>query len=113
MLAMLKSTVGVGIITFLLIGVSEIFHAQAQPAFNADSAYQLDMVPTNGTFFSIQGDYPPLPYDPFPLLPVYSDGTPGNYWFDDLTYDRMTSGRSFSADDVPSPPSGGTNDSGS
>jgi hypothetical protein len=114
MISRVKSFAGAAFLTFLILGWSHVCHAQTAPAFNSYAAYQLDTIPTTGTFFSIQGDYPPLPFDPFPLLPLYYDGTPGSYWFDDVTFNRMATMNSFmAADEVPGPPSGGTNDSGS
>ena len=43
-----------------------------------------EAVPADGTFYSVQQDAPPLPFDPFPELPVYllPDGT---YYIDDTS----------------------------
>lgn len=46
-------------------------------------------VPQSGTFWSIQlTNLPPLPWNPFPQLAVYTFGdTPGVYWVDDQAVD--------------------------
>ena len=35
----------------------------------------------------MKGNFPPSPFDPLPQLPLYTDGTPGDYWFDDRDFD--------------------------
>jgi hypothetical protein len=46
-------------------------------------------VPPVGTFYSIQlSNVPPLPFDPYPQLDVYSlSDAPGRYWYDDRAVD--------------------------
>ncbi|MGD0814772.1 MAG: hypothetical protein ABSA83_14295 [Verrucomicrobiota bacterium] len=46
-----------------------------------------DPIPTQGNFWSMKGNLPPLPTDPLPQLNLYTDGTPGNWWYDDRDYD--------------------------
>lgn len=41
---------------------------------------EVTSMPTNGTFWSIENNFPPTPFDPFPELPLYTDGT-GNYFY--------------------------------
>lgn len=57
---------------------------------------ELQFVPSNavplvGTFYSIQlSNVPPLPFNPFPQLDVYSlSDAPGRYWVDDLAVDYV------------------------
>jgi hypothetical protein len=45
-------------------------------------------VPESGTFYSAQKDEPPIPFNPFPALPVYSIGT-NLFLFDDRTVDYL------------------------
>jgi hypothetical protein len=85
-----------------------------------------DAMPTNGFFWSMSGHFPPCPFDPFPQLPLYTDGTLGNYWFDDRDFDYQAYWSQVSAeantsrnggmamDDAPALPDdgGGTNSSG-
>ncbi|MGH7977556.1 MAG: hypothetical protein ACREC8_12965, partial [Limisphaerales bacterium] len=42
---------------------------------------------TPGTYWTLQDDSPPLPFDPFPDLPVYSIGTNDQYLIDDSSVD--------------------------
>jgi len=41
---------------------------------------EVTALPTNGTFYNIEGTFPPSPFDPFPDLSLYSDGS-GNYFY--------------------------------
>jgi hypothetical protein len=107
----------------LLIGSTNFCHAGVPSKFNAASASLVDdsAIPTDGVFWSIDGKFPPSPFDPFPQLPLYTDGSPGNFWFDDRDFDyqayweQMSSERTISqggerAMDVPAlPGDGGTN----
>jgi hypothetical protein len=82
-----------------------------------------DDVPAKGTrFMSLQTNFPPLPFDPFPQLPLYLDGSTGNYYYDTTDFDlrayfAQVSGNANngeSKDDLPAPPGGwGTNSGGS
>ena len=89
-----------------------------------------DAVPDTGIFCSMSGNLPPSPFNPFPQLPLYTDGTPGNYWFDDRDFDypaywaqasaaaNLSHSGGIAMDDFPALPGdggdggGGTNSSG-
>jgi len=63
-------------------------------------------VPSNGTFFSLQTNYPPMPWDPFPSLPLYmEDGVPGTYYYDTTGY-----GGGWAMEEPPPPGGFGTNE---
>ena len=57
----------------------------------------VDPIPTKGNFWSMRGNLPPLPSDPLPELNLYTDGTPGNYWYDDRDYDYSANSANASA----------------
>jgi hypothetical protein len=61
----------------------------------------------------VQNQFPPIPCDPFPELPLYTDGT-GNYYYDDrgFDYSAYRAGR-MTADETPPVPSPGDGGSGS
>jgi hypothetical protein len=61
----------------------------------------------------VQNQFPPIPCDPFPDLPLYTDGT-GNYYYDDrgFDYSAYRAGR-MTADETPPVPSPGDGGSGS
>ena len=71
----------------LVIGPKAVLRAQT---------VELQLVPSNavprlGTFYSIQlSNVPPLPFDPYPQLDVYSlSDAPGRYWVDDRAVDYV------------------------
>jgi hypothetical protein len=79
-------------------------------------------IPARGSFYSLQGvsehtNYPPLPFDPFPGLPLFQAGL-GEYIFNDSSVDYQTlqaqtsSGGTMSAMDMPAPPGGGSGGGG-
>ena len=79
-IALTTLALSAAILTALLIGSSDVCHAQVQTEINAEaislvdaSPVPPDAVPENGTFFSAQ-NWPPMPYDWAPDLPVYSLG---------------------------------------
>ncbi len=110
-------------LTTFLAGPRGAWDAQAQSAFNPASASELAVssMPTNGIFCSMSGIFPPGPFNPFPQLNLYTDGTPGYYYYDDSDVDyaaywaeasRSGSG-GITMDAGPPPPGGfgGTNGS--
>jgi hypothetical protein len=105
-------TVRTAIMAVLLIGLPGVCHAQApDPA----SLVLVTSPPPHGNFWSLQGNYPPFPCDPFPQLPLFSDGTPGTYYYDASGFD-FQSLRQMQMESAPTPPglpSVGTNYSGS
>jgi len=85
--------VSAAILTVLLIGSSGVCHAQIQSDFNTESAslVEVSSMPTDGIFWSMSGKCPPSPFFPFPnLFSLYTDGTPGNYWYNDLDFDYQS-----------------------
>ncbi len=110
-------------LTALLAGPRGGWDAQAQSAFNPASAsvVAVSSMPTTGIFCSMSGKFPPGPFNPFPQLNLYTDGTPGCYYYDDSDFDyaaywaeasRSGSG-GMTMDGPPAPPGGfgGTNGS--
>ena len=120
-IALTTLTVSAAILTALLIGSSDVCHAQDQSEFNIESAsvVEVSAMPTNGIFWSMSSKFPPSPFDPMPSLSLYTDGTPGNFWFDDRDFDyqsywaqmsaeaNASSGGGRTMDDVPPPPGDG------
>jgi outer membrane protein assembly factor BamB len=115
----------------IIIYLTVFLHAsttvcRAQSETDPASMVVVSTMPTTGSFWSMQlTNYPPLPYDPYPNLSLYTDGTPGNYYYDDRDIDYSALGVAMNArssrfhsgeatsDDLPSlPDGGGTNDSG-
>jgi hypothetical protein len=132
-IALTTLVVSAAILTAILIGSSDVCHAQVQSEINAELASLVDAspvppdaVPETGTFFSAQ-NWPPMPYDWAPDLPVYSLGD-GRFLIDDSSVNYSDTGAwggtwpgggaegACSMDDSgpPSPPGdgGGTNSSG-
>ena len=71
--------------TFLLASRT-VYQARSEPA--TTNLVAVSAMPTTGTFWSMQlTNRPPFPCNPFPNLPLYTDGTPGNYYYDDLGID--------------------------
>lgn len=58
---------------------------------------EISPIPAKGTFWSLNYALPPLPYDPFPDRPLYSDGTANVYFYDDAGIDYFASRRSADA----------------
>src|ERR1700677_2911832 len=104
------------------IAVASVCQAQSEP--ETANTVVVSSMPTEGTFWSMQlTNYPPFPFDPLPELPLYTDGTPGNYFFDDLEvdYSALSSDRAaiwgrssgtsqsmMTEDDTPPSPGGGS-----
>ena len=76
-----------------VISLATVLTLAAQDSLRAQTAELLllpsNSVPLVGTFYSIQlSNYPPLPFNPYPGLDVYSlSDAPGRYWIDDLAVD--------------------------
>jgi hypothetical protein len=54
--------------------------AQSEIATPWGTLTEVASMPTNGTFYSIENVFPPSPFDPFPDLPLYTDGE-GNFYY--------------------------------
>jgi hypothetical protein len=91
-IALTTLSMSVALLITLLIGSTNLCHAEGAVEFNPASASPVDdsAIPTNGVFWSMDGKFPPSPFDPFPQLFLYTDGSPGNYWFDDRDFDYQT-----------------------
>ncbi len=89
---------------------------RAQSDSSTPGVVEVSALPTNGTFWSMQlTNLPPWPLNPFPDVPLYTDGTPGNYYYDDRDVDypalwsanaasaSQSRGRSMAQDEVPAP----------
>jgi hypothetical protein len=59
-----------------------MFRAQAQSEITTPwgTLTEVTSTPTNGMFISLENTFPPSPFDPFPDLPLYTDGE-GNYYY--------------------------------
>ncbi|MGA2751808.1 MAG: PQQ-binding-like beta-propeller repeat protein, partial [Verrucomicrobiota bacterium] len=109
------------LLTAFFIGAASPVRAQDQAI--PDNLVQVTTVPATGTFWSMQlTNFPPLPFDPLPQLPLYTaDGQ--SYFYDDRNVLYPPDWSPFPAaaatastgviqsDDVPAPP-GGTNGGG-
>ena len=120
-IALTTLPVSAAIMAALLIGSNDVCRAQSQSEFNTESAslVALSSIPTNSFFWSMSGQFPPSPFFPFPnLFSLYTDGTPGNYWYNDAGFDysayfsqvsaeaNLSRSRASTMDDVPPPPGG-------
>ena len=91
---------------------------------------EVSTTPTNGIYWSLEGNFPPTPFDPVPAFTLYTGQTSSNYVYDDRGFSwsnyhanlyattNESAGGSLTKDDAPAPPgggggSGGTNGSGS
>jgi hypothetical protein len=103
--------------TVCLLAATSACQAQGDP--DTANLVEVSPVPAQGTFFSMGRDFPPLPFDPFPDLPLFTvDAASGVYYYDDRgVNDSFAQGRAGVqiADDVPMPPggSGGSGGGGS
>jgi hypothetical protein len=74
------------LLTASLVASTAACRAQSEP--DTANVVVVSSMPTSGAFWSMQlTNDPPFPIDPFPDLPLYTDGTPGNYFYDDLSID--------------------------
>jgi hypothetical protein len=62
--------------------------AAPQPELSVPQVSQAGSAP--GTYWTLKGAAAPLPFDPYPDLPVYSVGTNGQYLIDDRSVDYAT-----------------------
>jgi hypothetical protein len=103
----------------LIAAVLSCYPAMNLPAQNTAPLTPVKTIPKTGTFYSLQKlkaeePYPPLPFDPFPGLPLFRV-TPGEYIFNDTSVDYAAlaalpatlSAGGLSAMASISPPSGG------
>jgi hypothetical protein len=94
--------------TVCLLAATSACQAQGDP--DTANLVEVSPVPAQGTFFSMGRDFPPLPFDPFPDLPLFTvDAASGVYYYDDRgVNDSFAQGRAGVqiADDVPMPPGG-------
>ncbi len=73
-------------LTVFLIATPDVCRAQSDP--EAAGLVAVSAMPATGCFWSMQlTNCPPFPADPFPDLPLYTDGAPDNYYYDDLGVD--------------------------
>jgi hypothetical protein len=111
-------TLSAAILAALPIGSVDVCRAQSQSEPNTESVslVEVSSLPTKGNFWSMQfTNWPPLPFSPSPNFQLFTDGTPGNYYYNDIGFDwaqvsaaANTSASGASAtDDVLLPPSGG------
>jgi hypothetical protein len=79
-----------GVLILALLGLFRA-HAQTESATTSAPVIVVAAMPTEGTFFSLSGYYPPSPFDPFPQLPLYAlESTNGIYYYDDTGDDAST-----------------------
>ena len=86
----LASTLWAPLAGMLVLGLVFLLHAQTEsPPALFSTELPPELVPDCGTFHSAQlTNQPPLPYDPFPDLPVYVvDAEQGVYLIDDRFFD--------------------------
>jgi len=85
-------TTGAAILTALFFGSHDACRAQETADVSAELASMVEIytMPTNGIFWTIDGSFPPSPFDPLPQLPLYSVGATGNFVVDDRNFDAQT-----------------------
>lgn len=86
--------------------------ARRKPVHNVTGVSLVEERPAFGSFFSLQRDQPPFPFNPFPEFGLYSFGN-GVFAFDDLDFNYAARGTEMVTMSSPPDPGGGgsgTND---
>jgi len=73
------------LLTAFLIPPATLCRAQSEP--ETASLAAVSAMPASGCFWSLQlTNFPPWPFNPFPDLPLFTDGS-GNFYYDDRSVD--------------------------